>query len=454
MPRMQKPESLETRLDSFVPAERQEALRNLAATSGRGLGTSLNVNMHFHSFFSFNAKGWSPSRIAWEAHNAGLYAAALCDFDVLDGMEEFLDACLTVGLRATVHVETRAFLKEFAHAEINSPGEPGVTYIMGGGFVKIPPLGSPQAHTLQQLRDQASQRNQALVQRINPHMGKASVDYAQDVVPLSPGKCPTERHLVRAYITKSRAAFTTQEELVAFWAALFGKGADDARNLLEHAAALEERVRSKLVKQGGLGYEPPTVKTFPAVDDFVAWVRACGAIPMAAWLDGTSKGESDPVALLNCLRAKGVAAVNIIPDRNWNFTDAAVRTLKTAKLREYVEAAESLNLPINIGTEMNRDGLPFVDDLNGEPLKPYRELFVRGARVMVGHSILARYAGFSYVGGLADKEFASDVCAKNRFFASVGALPALTRAVADQLVAMGENKASTEIRRAAEKGKW
>jgi len=62
-----------------------------------------------HSFFSFNARDWSPSRIAWEARQAGLYAAAVCDFDVLDGMEEFLDAGEAIGLRAAAHLETRAF---------------------------------------------------------------------------------------------------------------------------------------------------------------------------------------------------------------------------------------------------------------------------------------------------------------------------------------------------------
>ena len=54
----------------------------------------------------------------------------------------------------------------------------------------------------------------------------------------------------------------------------------------------------------------------------------------------------------------------------------------------------------------------------------------------------------------AVKVFAADVRAKNRFFAAVGSLPALTRAGADRLVAIGETKALDEIRSAANKGKW
>jgi len=450
---MQTPQSLEVNLDSFDPSVRRPALAALAAAAP-GPTPGPNVNMHIHSFFSYNAKGWSPSRIAWESRRAGLYAAGLCDFDVLDGLEEFLDASLALGLRATVNLETRAYLREFAAVEINSPGEAGVTYIMGGGFSRVPAPGTAPAALLRQLREQAATRNRALVARINPHVGAAAVDYERDVVPLSPGRCPTERHIVRAYATRSQAAHRTEADLVAFWVALLGKSADEVRALLVNGPAFEERIRARLAKQGGLGYEPPTDKTFPPADDFIAWVLACDALPMITWLDGTSKGEADPMAMLTCLQAKGAAAVNIVPDRNWNYKDPAARALKTQKLKEFVEACDRVDLPLNIGTEMNRDGLPFADDLTGEALAPYRATFTRGAQVMVGHSVLGRYAGFSYVGAAARAEFGHDVKAKNRFFAAVGALPPLTGERAQQFVQAGPAKTLDAIRQAVKKGSW
>jgi hypothetical protein len=450
---MQTQIALEQALDAFLPGERRAALTALAE-SVRCPAPGANVNMHFHSFFSYNAKGWSPSRIAWESRRGGLYAAGLCDFDVLDGLEEFLEAGLTVGLRATVNLETRAYLREYAKAEINSPGEPGVTYIMGGGFTRVPAAGSPPAAMLQQLRDQAAARNRALVTRVNPHVGAAAIDYERDVVPLSPGRCPTERHIVRAYADKARDACGDEAALTTFWAALFGKPADEVRVLLGNRPALEERIRARLVKQGGLGYEPPTEKTFPLVDDFVAWVLACGAIPMVTWLDGTSQGEADAMAMVTCLRAKGAAAANIIPDRNWNYKDPAVRALKTRKLGEFVEACERLDLPVNIGTEMNRDGLPFADDLAGEALAPHKATFTHGAQVMVGHTLLGRYAGFPYTGAAARAEFGDDLKARNRFFAAVGALPPLTCDIAGKLSGAGVTGALAAIRQAVKKGLW
>lgn len=450
---MQTQKTPEQALDSFQPGERRQAVESLAA-SGDLPSPGVNLNLHLHSFFSYNAKGWSPSRIAWESRRAGLYAAGLCDFDVLDGLEEFLAAGAALGLRATVNLETRAFLREFSTVEINSPGEPGVTYIMGGGFTRVPAEGTPPAVMLRRLRDQAAARNRALVARVNPHVGQVAVDYERDVVPLSPGKCPTERHIVRAYVERARTVFGDESGRVAYWAGILGKPADEIRGLIGNTAAFEERVRARLVKQGGLGYEPPTDKTFPAVDDFVAWVLACEAIPTVTWLDGTSQGEGDAMAMLTCLQAKGAAAANIIPDRNWNYKDPAARALKWKKLRDFVEACDRLEMPINIGTEMNRDGLPFADDLTGEALAPFRETFTRGAQVMVGHTILGRYAGFPYVGAAAQAEFGADVSARNRFYAAVGALPPLTRTVAARLTEAGPARALSGIRQAVSKGTW
>jgi hypothetical protein len=75
--------NLEAELNSFDRETRRNALLELADNIHGSNEPNENVNMHFHSFFSYNYKSWSPSRIAWEAKKAGLYAAGLCDFDVL-----------------------------------------------------------------------------------------------------------------------------------------------------------------------------------------------------------------------------------------------------------------------------------------------------------------------------------------------------------------------------------
>lgn len=440
-------------LDAFGAAERRQALAWLAGRAGERIERPL-VNMHMHSFFSYNTAGYSPSRLAWEAWRGGLYAAGLCDFDVLDGQEEFLEAGLMLGLRATANLETRAYVREFAAGDINSPGEAGVAYVMGAGFASPVLPGSPQAGPLAALRRQASDRNRALVGRINARLPDIALDYDRDVVPLSPGACPTERHIVRAYRLKAEAQFGQGEDLWSFWAGILGKTQSEMVRLGRDLPDFEEAIRARLVKRGGIGYEPPTDKSFPLADDFFRWVLDCGAVPTATWLDGTSPGESDMAAMLDCMRAKGAAAMNIIPDRNHNIADPRLRSVKLAKLAEAVRAAESMAMPLNIGTEMNKDGQPFADDLDCEALRPYRAAFLAGARIMVGHSLLARYAGYSYCGAQAQADFGNRTRDKNAFFQSVGSLPALREETGRKLADAGQAKALACIRISAAKGRW
>lgn len=442
-------------LDSFDREERWQALKSLAVCCGASLPVPAElVNMHLHSFYSYNTKGYSPSHIAWEARRQGLFAAGLCDFDVLDGLEEFLAAGQVLGLRATVNLETRAFFRDYARMDINSPGEPGVAYIMGAGFVRSPKPGSRAADTLLQYRRQAGERNRALVQRINARLPEIALDYDADVLPLSPGACPTERHIVRAYLERANAVFKTSVVLFEFWAKLMKARPADVETWSQKIPVMEDKIRAVLAKSGGIGYERPTEKTFPPADAFVAWVRDCQALPMATWLDGTSRGEADSNVMMECLRGRGVCALNIIPDRNHRIADSAVRAVKLQKLAEVVALADKLQFPINIGTELNKDGQPFVDDTLGAALRPYHAVFLRGACIMVGQTLLAGYADFSYVSSAAQAEFGNNVRQKNGFFEAVGLLPPLTTVLAAKLSALGPEKALACLRDAARRGSW
>ena len=84
--------------------------------------TGTDVNLHAHTFFSYNAYGYSPSKYAWLARKTGLAVAGIVDFDVLDALEEFLEAGRLVGLKTCVSLESRVFVPEFATRVINSPG--------------------------------------------------------------------------------------------------------------------------------------------------------------------------------------------------------------------------------------------------------------------------------------------------------------------------------------------
>jgi hypothetical protein len=382
--------------------------------------------MHCHTFFSFNAYGHSPTSLAWLAKRRGFGLMGIVDFDVLDGVDEFLDACELVGVRGSAGMETRVFLPEFATREINSPGEPGVCYHMGIGFTssRVPQFTDPadpcsaSASILDDLRQRAARRNQGVVDRVNAYLSPVTIDYERDVLPLTPAGNATERHMVVAYM---RAAERVVPNPVEFWADKLNVEPVQVATLMEDTPKFPNLIRARLMKRGGVGYVQPDPDAFPTVEEFHQLVVACGALPCAAWLDGTSAGEQAIEELLDLLIGKGVVALNIIPDRNWNIADPETRRRKVQNLYEVVQLAQELALPLNVGTEMNGFGQKLVDDFDAPELAPVRERFMDGAHFIYGHTVLQRASGLGYQSAWAQDHLPSRR-ERNDFYTRMGYL--------------------------------
>jgi hypothetical protein len=410
---------LEAQLNDFDLGVRTQALHTLAEMAREGSITLPSVadiaNMHCHTFFSYNAYGYSPTGLAWLAKRRGFKLIGMVDFDVLDGVDEFLDACELLGVRASAGIETRVFVPEFASREINSPGEPGVLYHMGIGFTSSQ-VPAEARGILEDLKQRAARRNLGLIERINPHLAPASLDYEADVLPLAPGGTPTERHIVAAYIT---AAEKKVPDLAAFWADRLAVPAAEIEKVLGDGPRLQNLVRSKLMKAGGIGYVQPGPDTFPASEALNTLSVACGALPCAAWLDGLSAGEQAIGELLELLVGQGVCAFNIIPDRNWNIADPAQRRQKVQNLYDVVALAAEFDLPLNVGTEMNSFGQKLVDDFDAPELQPVRQAFLDGAHFIYGHTVLQRMAGLGYQSDWARSHW-STRRERNVFYTQIG----------------------------------
>ena len=241
---------LEQQLDSFDDAQRKDALAGLWDLAQAGkiplAEPGSDVNLHAHTFFSYNAYGYSPSKFAWLARRRGLAAAGIVDFDVLDALEEFWAAGRLLGLKRCASLESRVFVPEFATRVINSPGEPGIAYHMGIGFPR-----EVQHPLLLQMRRTAEARNRELVCRVNDFLKPIGLDYDREVVPLTPKGNATERHICEAYSRKGDAAF---------WKQTIGDRPADA-------GKFQGLIRSKTMKKGGPGYVQPGKGSFPRMAD-------------------------------------------------------------------------------------------------------------------------------------------------------------------------------------------
>lgn len=420
-------DDLERQLNSFDPAERAGALAQLSREATTLTQPGRDFNLHCHSFYSYNGYGLSPSALAWEARKRGWFAVGLVDFDVLDGVDEFLAAAHGLGLKACAGMETRIFVPEFGSRVINSPGEPGISYHMGVGFTSGAEAGNP---LVQRLKAIAQGRNRGLVSRVNVHLDPVKLDYDEDVLPLTPNGNATERHVCMAYDAKAAAHFPDLEARTAYWAQKLTMPKEAVQQILNDPAGLQGQIRSKTMKAGGVGYVQPEGPDFPRLEEVNQFVLAAGAIPTLAWLDGTTEGETALDELLDVMMLAGVAMVNIIPDRNWNIAKAEEKRVKVQNLQRFVQTAQERNLPILVGTEMNAPGQKFVDDFNAPELAPFYEIFRRGAHIVHAHTMLQAQLGMGYLSEWARKSFRT-VEEKNDFYAVLDA--ALAPGDADKL---------------------
>jgi len=437
-------QSLERKLDSFAPDERRQALDALINEAEAGRirlpEPGQDVNMHCHTFFSFNTYGYSPTKFAWLARKHGLAAAGTVDFDVLDAIEEFHEARRKLGLKGCSGLETRVYVPEFADKGLTSPGEPGITYHMGVGFPTAR-LEGPLAEFQRTLKDTAQRRNQDLMARVNAYLSPVELDYEKDVLTLTPKGNATERHMCTAYARKARATFGDGSRLAAFWGEKLG--ADPGKLELPDGRTLLDTIRKKTMKQGGVGYVRPDTGSFPRMAETNRFIAACGAIPTLTWLDGTSEGERQIEALLKVAMETGVAVVNIVPDRN--YTPGA-RDEKLRNLYEVVDICRRLDLSIIVGTEMNSPGQRFVDDFSTDELGPLLPIFLEGAYIFYAHTVLQQQCALGYVSRWAAKHFPKRR-PRNAFFHRVGR--ALRVEDEDKLATLNSTMSPQEVLKAA-----
>jgi len=448
--RTEREEELLKQLDSFDDEERREALQELKELEARGEVSTKDatpgwVNMHAHTFYSYNARGYSPSRYAWEAYRRGLEVAGIVDFDCLDGSEEFLRAGQTLGLKAAAGFETRCFIPEYSDVEINSPNEPGVYYLAGTGFDASPREGTDAAETFADMRRMARGRNEAMMDKINAHVPEIAIDYDEDVLPLTPSGNATERHMLAAYEDKARRKYPDPDSLAAYWSDKLEVDRSTVESVMDDLPALKGLIRKKLMKKGGVGFVEPDEGSFPDIDRVVEATLEVEALPTACWLDGTSEAESNPMAHFRFLKNKGIPTMTIIPDRNWDVDDPQEKQMKLEKLEEVVEVARELNMPILVGTEMNKTSQRFVDAFDTPELKPYVEDFRTGALVAWGHTLLKMTANLSYTGDWSREQFGDDEEARNEFYRRAGEAPMPSNNTLKSLCRMGADDSPNDI---------
>ncbi|MCL2001748.1 MAG: hypothetical protein FWG74_09955, partial [Planctomycetes bacterium] len=374
-------------LNSLKTELRREALADTVNKFAKGGITRPHengwTNVLARTFFSYSAAGFSPSRLVWEAVIRGLSVIGSADSDNLGALGEMHYAGDVLGVRVTASVETSTFVQSYSDRELNCPGRPGILRAIGAGFTRVPLLSSPDGRFIASLPNRARERNLAMIAKINPVLAPATLDFEQDVVPITPAGNATSAHIFQAYAAKAKTIFPAHHDLAVFWADVLGRSPQDVEGLLDDHNALMDTLTDKLLQLYENGQELASAN-YPAVTGFFQAVRGAGAVPCILWRDGESAGEANPGKLLDDAVNWGVRAVALTPDHNWNVNNPSMKEKRLAALADLVMAARERDLPLLAGSPMREPGQKFVDSFDAPELAAYFRDFTDSALWLYG----------------------------------------------------------------------
>jgi hypothetical protein len=393
-------DDLETRLAT---------LRSLC--SARPVAPRCGTNLHIHTNESFSVFR-SPTEAVWQAVEENLAVFGINDHYTCAGHDEFRRACEIAHLPATFSMEAVAMDREAAAAGqlTNDPGNPGRTYLCAKGITCIPPDDSDAMRGLNQMRAALDRRHRAMAEKVRLRLEEAAgaPGPGWDVIAgLTPRGNVTERHIAKAAAQWMRDLADSRGEPLGEVVAQCcdAKPPGDA----EDDVALQNFIRSKLLKAGGTCYVEEAPEAFLGIEAMRDLFLGFGAIPTYPVLaNPVTDGERDIHALMDRLESMRIFALEVIPERNTR-----------ERLVEVIGAARERNWPVFNGTEHNTPApAPLLAEISLDP--DFLPWFETSAAVLLGHHKLVAdgQPGFVDVGGTPT---ISDAAERLNHFGRVGA---------------------------------
>ena len=284
------------------------------------------VNAHIHTPYSFSAFG-SISEVLDKAVAEGVRVMGINDFYSTDGFREWHDGCAQRSLYPLYGIEFMALDSHMQSSglRVNDPANPGRIYLSGKGLAYPPILRGRPAEELARVRSEANAHTARMCEKLNAYLRSegfgVQLDFEKIKSSLTCGLV-RERHLAKAL----RLALYPQEE---------------------NPAALENELRSRLLKAGGPAFVPEDPAAFLPVESVKDIIEAAGGIPTYPFLGDNAKGgftdfEGDLQKAADQLRALGIRSAEFITTRN-----------STAVLEQYATYLEDEGFIVSFGSEHN-----------------------------------------------------------------------------------------------------
>ncbi len=354
------------------------------------------ANGHIHTPYSFSA--FTALETAFKmAATEKIAVLGINDFYVTDGYDAFHKGCLKNKIFPLFNIEFIGLLKEEQKKgiRINDPNNPGRIYFSGKGLDYPFQIGWMQRRQLNAVRKDSQVQIKAMIFKLNGLIGKEKPslklsygtikkDYAHELV--------RERHIAKALRELVLETSSAAEEQLQFLENLYGGKKSNAG--FSNPAALENEIRSNLLKSGGAAFVEEDENSFLELRKIIKIIIKAGGIPCYPVLLDDASGnftefESDPERLYESLRKLGIGCIELIPGRN----DQGI-------LRSFVEFFHEKGFIITFGTEHNTpEMLPLTVTSRGAiPLdESLKKIAWDGACVIAAHQYLRADGRQGYV---------------------------------------------------------
>jgi hypothetical protein len=354
------------------------------------------ANGHIHTPYSFSAFS-DMETIFKMAVDEKIALLGINDFYVTDGYDSFHKGCLLYNIFPLFNIEFIGLLKEEQEKgiRINDPNNPGRIYFSGKGldypfhtgFILRKQLKSVIRESQNQIKAMIAKLNK-LIEQKDPSL-RLSYEtikklYAHDLV--------RERHIAKALRILATTKFTTAEDQLSFLESLYG--GKKSKTGLSDAAALENEIRSNILKSGGTAFVAEDESSFLELKKIIRIIIKAGGIPCYPVLLDDPSGkctefEADPEKLYSTLKGLGIECIELIPGRN---------DLKI--LKSFVEFFHKKGFIITFGTEHNTpEMIPLTISTRGSvPLdESLKKIAWEGACVIAAHQYLRADGRQGYV---------------------------------------------------------
>ena len=354
------------------------------------------ANGHIHTPYSFSAFD-NLKTIFSMAKNEEIAVLGINDFFVTDGYDVFYSECLRNNIFPLFNIEFIGLMKKEQKdgIRINDPNNPGRIYFCGKGLDYPFRPGWLDKIRIKRVIKESQNQVRAMIDKLNsliePIDSSLRITY-EDIKDKYARELVRERHLAKAVRVLAMKNFKTSEEQLGFIETLYG--GKKTKTGLDNPAALENEIRSNLLKAGGPAFVQEDESSFMELNRILKIIVNAGGIPCYPVLLDDPSGkftefENDAEKLCSTLSFLGIGCIELIPGRN-----------DPSMLKDFVEFFHEKGFVITFGTEHNTPELiPLTVVSRGSvPLdESLKRIAWEGACVIAAHQYLRAQNRQGYV---------------------------------------------------------